>query len=446
MAKLVDALHSKCSDFGRESSSLSPPIQSVLSPERWPFGLEDLPTTIHLVGGCVRDALLGHSSGYLDLDFVVEKKAVEIAKSIAHQYQAGYVLLDEARQIARVVFENTTADFALQVGDSLEEDLSRRDFTVNAIAYNPHNGIIIDPLNGYLDLQLGIIRMIHAENLKDDPLRLLRAYRQAAQLNFALEPETQNAIRTFSPLLAQVAAERVRVELGYLLSDTAGTPWISQLFEDGLLPICFPQTSVQGMAQLAALDEAEAELNRVYPELVRSLHQRLSDRAQGAEALRRTIFSTIKLVGVVSHNPEAAEIALTQLKYSRNEIRLVCTILQAMQTLSQDFEQILASKTHQYHLFRQVGTYFPALVLVAIASCRSLDTLCPLIQEFLNPHSPIAHPMPLLTGTELIQSLNLRPGPDIGKLLQAIAIAQAEGSIHSKSDAIAFAQYHNIPQ
>ena len=438
MAKLVDALHSKCSDFGHESSSLSPPIQSVLCPDAWPFELRDLPKTIHLVGGCVRDAFLGHSSGYLDLDFVVEADAVGVAKEIAQRYRAGYVLLDEARQIARVVFNNTTADFALQVGDSLQEDLTRRDFTVNAIAYNPHVGKIIDPLDGYRDLQRGIIRMIHEDNLKDDPLRLLRAYRQAAQLNFSLDWETQNAIREFSGLLSQVATERIRVELGYLLSSASGTPWVTQLFQDGLLDQCFPQSSAQSIAQLSALDEAEVTLNRIYPELVSALHQRLSNRAQGAEALRRTVLSTIKLLGLVSPNPELAEAALTQLKYSRNEIRLVCSVLQAQQTLSQS-DSIFSSKTQQYQLFQQVGKYFPALVLAAIATQFSLDQLHPLIREFLSPDSPIAHPRPLLSGTELMAALTLDPGPGVGQLLQQIAIAHAEGHILTKSDAIAYA-------
>ncbi|MCY7391900.1 MAG: CCA tRNA nucleotidyltransferase, partial [Leptolyngbyaceae cyanobacterium CAN_BIN12] len=149
----------------------------ALSPQNWPFGLEWLPASACLVGGSVRDSLLGRHSDYLDLDFVLTDRVVETAQAIARHYQAGFVLLDAERQIARVVFPQGTADFAQQVGATLEEDLRRRDFTVNAIAYDPRLDRFVDPLQGYGDLQQRLLRMVSAENLAEDPLRLLRAYR-----------------------------------------------------------------------------------------------------------------------------------------------------------------------------------------------------------------------------------------------------------------------------
>jgi tRNA nucleotidyltransferase (CCA-adding enzyme) len=116
---------------------------SSLADINWPFSLELLPQPAYLVGGAVRDAMLERHSEYLDLDFVL-LDAVKTARAIARSYQAGFVLLDHQRQIARVVFPHATVDFAQQEG-SLETDLNRRDFTINAIAYNPHNGEIIDP-------------------------------------------------------------------------------------------------------------------------------------------------------------------------------------------------------------------------------------------------------------------------------------------------------------
>ena len=159
-------------------------VSSALSPETWPFNLKWLPKSACLVGGTVRDALLDRHSEYLDLDFVLPINAVETAQAIARHYRAGFVVLDAERQIARVVFDQGTADFALQVGETLEDDLRRRDFTVNAIAYNPHTKDLLDPLHGYEDLQRKRLRMVSVENLAEDPLRLLRAYRQAAQLGF----------------------------------------------------------------------------------------------------------------------------------------------------------------------------------------------------------------------------------------------------------------------
>jgi tRNA nucleotidyltransferase (CCA-adding enzyme) len=151
---------------------------SNLSPD-YPFSLELLPKTAYMVGGAVRDAMLGRTREYLDLDFVLPCDAVKVARKIANHYKAGFVLLDPQRQIARVVFPQATVDFAQQSGESVETDLHRRDFTVNAIAYNPHTQEIIDPLQGRADLERRLLRMISPANLQDDPLRLMRAYRQA---------------------------------------------------------------------------------------------------------------------------------------------------------------------------------------------------------------------------------------------------------------------------
>ncbi len=180
----------------RDEGSLSPTLislshavatqQSALSPQTWPFSVSLLPEGAFLVGGSVRDALLNRQADYLDLDFVLPEKAVETARSIALHYNAGFVVLDAEHQIARVVFRNATVDFAQQIGGTIYSDLHRRDFTINAIAYNPHCETLLDPLNGCADLNRKTLCMIAPENLEDDPLRLLRAYRQAAQLGFRL--------------------------------------------------------------------------------------------------------------------------------------------------------------------------------------------------------------------------------------------------------------------
>jgi tRNA nucleotidyltransferase (CCA-adding enzyme) len=220
-----------------------------------------------LVGGAVRDALLGRRGEYLDLDFVLPTDAVQTARKLAEHYKAGFVVLDAQRQIARVVFEQATVDLAQQEGDRLETDLHRRDFTINAIAYNPHRHEFIDPLQGIVDCRAGVIRMVSWSNLQDDPLRLLRAYRQAAQLGFTIEPTTQSAIRQLAPLLGQVAAERVQVELGYLLKFPQGTPWLTAAWEDNLLQPWFPDATAQGLEQVAALDHSVTLIEETWPEL-----------------------------------------------------------------------------------------------------------------------------------------------------------------------------------
>jgi tRNA nucleotidyltransferase (CCA-adding enzyme) len=379
---------------------------------------------------------------------VLPTQPIETAQAIAQHYRAGFVLLDAERQIARVVFEQATADFALQVGPSLTTDLERRDFTVNAIAYDPYSQKIIDPLQGYADLKQGVLRMVSARNLAEDPLRLLRAYRQAAQLDFTLETETQAQIRQLAPCLKQVAAERVRVELSYLLSSAAGTPFLAAAWEDGLLQHWFPAASAAGLAQIAAMDQAAQMLAATWPELQADFQcciteltsQHLRERAYSGEASRRTLLATAKLTGLLKPQPQPAIVDLQQLKYSRTEIQLVTTLLKCLAQVTSTVHLTKLSRREQYFLFQRAGRAFSALAVLVVALGTSVAEISPLIDQFLDPENAIAHPTPLITGKVLIDTLKLSPGPQIGKLLAALELAQAEGKITTAEEALELAK------
>lgn len=431
-------------------------VPSTLAPENWPFSLELLPQPAYMVGGAVRDAILGRTREYLDLDFVIPFKAVKVARAIAHHYKAGFVLLDAERQIARVVFPHATADFAQQSGNSLEVDLHRRDFTVNAIAYNPHTQEIIDPLQGCVDLQQGILRMVSSANLKDDPLRLMRGYRQAAQLGFTIEPATQAAIRSLASDISKVAAERVRVEIGYLLANSQGTSWITSAWEDGLLAPFFKNATRESLIKLAAVDNAAALLSQNWPQLGAQLQEYVRD------TIKTTWLSIAKLACLVNPDPELAEIELQELTYSRAEIRGVTT---ALKVLPQFQLADISSLREQYFLFHDADMVFPATAVLAVAvdnlveamsndkplhtagatteetKARSCQVLTPLINRYLNPNDLVAHPTPLVSGKELIIALDIPASPIIGQLLTEIAVAQAEGKVSTPTEAIAFARH-----
>jgi tRNA nucleotidyltransferase (CCA-adding enzyme) len=420
-------------------------VLSSLAPENWPFSLELLPEPAYMVGGAVRDAILGRTREYLDLDFVIPSNAVKVARAIAKHYKAGFVLLDRERHIARVVFPQATADFAQQEGDSLETDLHRRDFTVNAIAYNPHTQEIIDPLQGYADLQQGILRMISPANLEDDPLRLMRAYRQAAQLGFTIEPATQATIRSLASHLSKVAAERVRVEIGYLLANAQGTPWITTAGEDGLLAPFFKSATRESFSKLAAVDKAAALLSQTWPQLGVELREYVRD------TVKTTWLGIAKLACLVNQNPELAEVELQQLTYSRIEIRGVTTALRLFPQLKVEN----MSLREQYFLFQDADIMFPATLVLAVAldnwveamfSDKLLSAYTPLINRYLNPDDLVAHPTPLVSGKELIIALDIPASPIIGKLLAEIAVAKAEGKVATVEEAIAYARQllHNI--
>lgn len=399
------------------------------------------------MGGIVRDALLGRHAEYLDLDFVLPQGAVETARAIARHYQAGFVLLDAERQIARVVFAGTTADFAQQVGGSLSTDLERRDFTVNAIAYNPHTREVLDPLSGCADLKRRQIRMIALENLKEDPLRLLRAYRQAAQLGFSLEPETRQAIAYLAGLLNQVAPERVQSEINYLLSSAAGTPFLQLAGQDGALQNWLPHTTADSLDQVFRVDAAAIALIRRWPAFEPLLQGWLKNQPRNT-GLAPTWLKLAKLASLVTPNSARAEVELWRLKYSRAEVQTVITLLELLPLLQVALGKSISPR-EQYLLFKKMGATFPALAVLAIASplqfqpdhrIAALDLLTPWMERFLTPHDPIAHPLPLVTGNELMRTLQLAPGPQIGQLLEALQLAQAEGKVMNAEEAIALAQ------
>ncbi|HAA33178.1 MAG TPA: [cytidine(C)-cytidine(C)-adenosine (A)]-adding enzyme [Cyanobacteria bacterium UBA8553] len=403
----------------------------ALSPQTWPFSQEWLPPKACLVGGAVRDAILGRRGEYLDLDFVLPEDAVHTARKIAQHYNAGFVVLDVDRQIARVVFDQATVDLAQQEGDCLETDLQRRDFTINAIAYNPHTGEFIDPLQGIVDCRAGIIRMVSSSNLQDDPLRLLRAYRQAAQLGFIIESATRSAIRQLAPMLGQIAAERVQVELGYLLKSPQGTPWLTAAWEDNLLSTWLPDTTAQGLAQLAAIDHSAVILEEIWPELGVELQASV-----GGKSL--SLLSLAKLANLLPSVPEAAEEQLIGLKYSRAEIRAVVTSLKRLPQLL-GYASTQMPIREQYFFFLDVGAVFPALAVLALGAGITVEQLTPIIERYLTPDDQVAHPTQLVTGKDLMEVLNIPAGPQVGKLLTSIGVARAEGRISTPKEALELA-------
>jgi tRNA nucleotidyltransferase (CCA-adding enzyme) len=406
-----------------DAENADPKGYSILSPQNWPFSLECLPPPVYLVGGAVRDALLDRRKEYLDLDFVLPTDAVKTARQIASHYQAGFVLLDPDRQIARVVFKNATADFAQQEGDALETDLQRRDFTVNAIAYNPHTRSWIDPLQGRADLQAGLLRMVKASNLEDDPLRLLRAYRQAAQLDLAIEPQTQAAIRQLSSLLGSVAAERVQVEINYLLNCPQGTPWLTAAITDGLLSDWFDRPD-----RLSAIDRAAILLAETWPSLGIELAGNLGGN------LKISLLGVAKLASLLRPPLERAEEWLWRLKYSRAEVKAVTTALKSICSISSESLTI----REQFFLFRQAGEVFPAVAVLAIANGMDIEEIAPLINRYLDLSDRVAHPVPIVTGDDLMKAFNLPPGRKVGQLLIDLQLAQAEGQISTLAEALAY--------
>ena len=412
-------------------------MASALIPNTWPFDSRLLPETACVVGGSVRDALLKRQADYLDLDFVLPDGAVAIASAIARQYRAGFVVLDADNQIARAVFDQATIDFAQQVGPTLETDLQRRDFTINAIAYHPQSDRLIDPLNGISDLRQQTLRMVSRENLAEDPLRLLRAYRQAAQLGFAIDSDTRCTIRELAPLLQKIAAERIRHELDALLSQPNGAAWFKMAWQDGLFANWLPHLNVNHAEQLAVLDHTLANLPKLsgYLELLHSW----KDTVPAGHY--RSWIKAARLSRLLPLNEDAANRWLMRLKYSRSEGQAIFKVLQTQPYLDRMAAQEgYLSRADQFFLFKAASTSFPAVSLVALSLGIPAESVVSMVKRYQIADDPIAHPSPLVSGKDLMAWLNLKSGPKIGQLLNAIEHAQASGQLTTADEALIWAK------
>ncbi len=205
-----------------------------------------------LVGGAVRDSLLDRPLH--DWDFVVDHDAMALARAVGDAVGGFFFPLDEERGTARVVLKPEGAvrlelDFALLRADSLEADLAERDFTINAMAVG-ESGELIDPLQGRTDLEAGTIRATNEHVFRDDPVRLLRATRLEAELDFVTEPQTMARIRRDAPLLAHSAVERLRDEFVRGLALPGASSFIRRLDDLHLLVRVLPDlVHLQGVSQ-----------------------------------------------------------------------------------------------------------------------------------------------------------------------------------------------------
>ena len=406
----------------------------LFDPTTWPFPIDLLPADAYLVGGSVRDRLLNRTPTYLDLDFVLPADTLKTSSHIAKLHNAGYVVLAEKRQIARLTFEHVTVDFAQRQGDSAAEDLGKRDFTVNAIAYNPHTHILIDPINGQADLKAKILRMVKRENLAADPIRLLRGYRQSAQLGFAMEKETEEAIAALSSRLVLVAIERIRNELDALLSSPAGTRQLGRILRSELLSYHLPNFNERSVESALAIDLAFNQFKQVMPSYAEQLKGWMKPVPLGGY---RSWIKVAKLSQMLALEPAEARYELDSLKFSRSEAQAVLSVLK-VQAEIETLKNGELTRSQQFFLFKNVGQSFPAFALLAIAKGAHLDKVVPLIARFQNSADEVAHPKTLVSGTTLIKQLGVKPGPDLGGLLSAVEQAQADGRLKSEEDAIAF--------
>ena len=208
---------------------------------------------VYLVGGTVRDMLLDRTSH--DLDFAVPLNGIDLARRVANRLKADFMVLDHERDTGRVIVSNpegsrTFLDFATYRGKDLSADLRARDFTINAIAFDLRTHSLLDPLNGTSDLRAKTIRACTPTSLSDDPVRILRAVRQAAALEFKIELDTRQAMKQAASLLPKISPERQRDELFKMLEGPRPDASLRALALLDVLPYLLPELpALKGVKQ-----------------------------------------------------------------------------------------------------------------------------------------------------------------------------------------------------
>lgn len=199
---------------------------------------------IYLVGGAVRDLLSSRLSP--DFDFALPSNGISLARKVANALHADFLALDDERDTGRVIVTDDDGsrvflDFATYRGANLDEDLRARDFTINAIAYNLQDGTLIDPTDGGNDIRAKVIRACSPTAFTDDPVRILRAVRQAAAFGYTIDKTTREWMKQASGQVGRVSVERLRDEIFKILNGPKAGASIRALDMLGVLSHLMPE-------------------------------------------------------------------------------------------------------------------------------------------------------------------------------------------------------------
>jgi tRNA nucleotidyltransferase/poly(A) polymerase len=331
--------------------------------------LRDIPPDAYVVGGAVRDLTFGVAPADVDVACldplaaarVLGRKVIRLGR-------------EEHLSAYRVVDGPHVYDFAALLDGSIEADLARRDFTINAMAVDLRSGALLDPHDGRGDLDRRLVRMVDAANFDDDPLRMLKAVRMAVRFDFRVDEDTLAAIRRRAERIASVSVERVAYELTVIFSANAFRRAVTLLRETGLdvplfgrvLDAVFHSDDVPLAAALALLaGDAHAFVKR----------WRLSD------SLMRDIQALQRL----------------------RDGRMLVDLYDAGEQVARQLPPMLRA------LGRDDGIALPDFAM-----------------------------QPILTGDEIASIAGIEPGPRVGVLKRALLEAELEGRITTREEAETF--------
>lgn len=438
---------------------------------------------IYVVGGTVRDFLMGKISYDRDL-IVVDEDAKSFSQKVAEFFDGVFIPLDEENKIYRIVLKDKKnfLDITNPIGGNLEEDIMRRDITINAIAVNIKTGEIPSFCEfGIQDIQNKIIREIKEENFTDDPLRMLRVYRFYANLGFEISPELLNITKKHASLINKPAKERIEYELMKLFDGEFAAPALLKMDASEILEIIFPfvkelkqvppnlhhhldlfNHSIETVNQVQKFyeispKEVQEHLKKVdFGGFSRLAHLKLA-------ALMHDIgkFSTWTIEPdtgrhrFIKHEDVGAKLAIPILKkmcFSNKQIDYISYIIKKhMYPTSVVSAPELNDKVMMRYVRKSADNAIDTIIIAKADRVsaqgpeitkelvvENITLLDKLLQFYLNTKETLA-PLPkLLDGREVMSILNINPSPILGKILNELHEAQISGDILTKDDAVRF--------
>ena len=446
-----------------------------------PF-LNKQPACSYIVGGFLRDCLLNRES--CDVDIVVNKNcACSTARQLADAIGGYFIELDEFNNIYRVMFEDKIhyVDIADCAGSCIEEDLKRRDFTINALAFDLKQQSLIDVTGGLKDIENRIIREISEFNMTDDPIRILRAFRFHSELGFSFSEELKSIIKKQAKLLQTPAKERVNTEVVKLFDGDYADKTLLEMDSYGVLEVVFPfaadlkkippnshhhlgllEHSIETVKQVQlyyenACDEVKTHLE----EELFAGHRRIAYLKLGAflhdigKPSTWTIEPQTGRHRFIMHDSEGAKIVvpyLRDLKFSKKQSAYLQKIIKnhiypAGVVTSED-----ASEKAYLRLYRKMGEETIDLIAIAYADRMSalgpeitqamleknINGLNKLLAGYLKQKNELK-PLPkLLDGNEIMQILNIPASKELGKIIEKLREAQISSEVVTREDAIEF--------
>lgn len=437
---------------------------------------------IYLVGGTIRDFYFGVENFDKDI-VVVNADAKKFAKSLADALDATFVPLDEEFKIYRLVLQDKTnfIDIAAPVGKNIEEDINRRDLTINALAVNLKTFEIIDIVGGLNDLKTKKIRHISEKNFIDDPLRLLRIYRFQSVLGFGLDDELKKIVKKHRSKIKKPAIERVSYELLKLFSGSYCEKALFDMNKSGLLEEIFPiikdvKTVPSNPHHHLALFEHSVEVVKQISEVYEISSQEVKNHLNTIDFGGVSRLAHLKLAGLLHDIGKPSTWTIEQdsgkhrfIKHDDIGSKMAADVLKKMKFSKKQIDYI--QKMVKYHIYpshvvatpdindkiymrliRKMGNDVIDIVVLAMAdrlSARGVEITNEIVEKNLNNLQALLgfylnikdalKPLPkLLSGEEIMQILKLSPSKELGNIIKSLQEAQLEGNVTTKEDAISF--------